>query len=101
MKPSFFSGYHLEKIQVEFCPIFFRLAKAPIFSKSKIGYRLNGRLTHGQVCILHNPADNFCKVNDFKDRALVDKLLSLATNMISSFLYLDIPILQFTNPHFC
>ena len=43
MKPSFFSGCHTEKIQVEFYPTFFRVAKAPIFSKLKIGCRLKGR----------------------------------------------------------
>ena len=35
MKPSFFSGCH---------PIFFRVAKTPIFSKLRIGCRLNGRI---------------------------------------------------------
>ena len=44
MKPNFFSGCHPEKIQVELYPIFFMVAKAPIFSKLKIGCRLNGQL---------------------------------------------------------
>ena len=44
MKPSFFSGYHPEKSQVKFYPIFFRVAKTPIFSKLKVGWRLKGRL---------------------------------------------------------
>ena len=46
MKPSFFSGCHPEKIQFEFYPIFFRVPKAPIFSKLKIGCRLRGVLFH-------------------------------------------------------
>ena len=37
------------KIQVEFYPIFFRVAKAPIFSKLEIGYRLKGRLSSSYV----------------------------------------------------
>ena len=44
MKPRFFSGCHPEKNQIEFYPIFFRVAKAPIFSKLKIGCRLEGRI---------------------------------------------------------
>ena len=51
--------------------------------------------------VYYNQAENICRANPFKDQALADKLLSLATNMISSFLYLDMPILQFTYPHFC
>ena len=34
-----------KKIQVEFYPIFFRVAKAPIFSKLKIGCSLKGQLS--------------------------------------------------------
>ena len=56
-QPSFCSGCHPEKIQVEFYPIFFRVAKAPIFSKLKIGCRLKGQLlilySTGNIASLH------------------------------------------------
>ena len=66
-KPSFFSGCHPEKIQVEFYPIFFRVTKAPIFSKLKIGCRLKGCIWflsdipanwHTTVCWKLHPSAN-------------------------------------------
>ena len=55
MKPSLFSSFHPEKIQVEFYPIFFRVAKAPIFSKLKTGCRLKGQICiKGQVPLVKN-----------------------------------------------
>ena len=44
-QPRFCSGCHPKKNQVELYPIFFRVAKAPIFSKLKIGCSLKGRLS--------------------------------------------------------
>ena len=59
MKPSFFSGCRPEKIQVEFYPIFFRVAKALIFSKLKIGCRLKGRLSKSIENVSEEGFDKF------------------------------------------
>jgi hypothetical protein len=78
MKPSFFSGCHPEKIQIEFNPIFFRVAKALIFSKLKIGCRLKGWKAQFDILIFSNYLNFFSLKIPLLDHAASFNLSVLA-----------------------
>ena len=76
MKPSFFSGCHTKKIQVEFYP-FFRVDKASIFSKLKIGCSLKGRITGGGGGILYFQIEVYTHGEQVKTKGCMVKVCQI------------------------